>query len=92
MRKLVISLLKRADRKKEFQRNNLLDFEYITAIDGESNIFRDIQARKNWTDPFRNRPLQQNEVACFLSHIKAWQRCIDLNQSVIVMELSLIHI
>jgi len=86
MKKLVISLLKRADRKKEFQRNNLLDFEYIKAIDGESNIFRDIQARKNWIDPYRNRPLQQNEVACFLSHIKAWQRCIDLNQSVIVME------
>lgn len=86
MKKLVISLLKRADRKKEFQKNNLLDFEYITAIDGESNIFRDIQGRKNWIDPYRNRPLQQNEVACFLSHIKVWQRCIDLNQPVIVME------
>ena len=86
MKKLVISLLKRADRKSAFQRNNLLDFEYIKAIDGETNIFRDIRSRDNWIDPFKNRPLQQNEVACFLSHIKAWKRCIELNQPVIVME------
>ena len=86
MKKLVISLLRRADRKAEFQKNNLRNFEYLQAIDGESNIFRHIQARPSWLDPFQHRPLQQNEVACFLSHIKAWQRCIELNQAVIVME------
>ena len=80
MKKLVISLLRRADRKAEFQRNNLQNFEYIQAIDGEANIFRHIGARENWLDPFRNRPLQQSEVACFLSHIKAWQRCGHDNQ------------
>lgn len=86
MKKLVISLLRRADRKTEFQKNNLENFEYIQAIDGEANIFRHIQARPNWLDPFKKRPIQQNEVACFLSHIKAWQRCIELNQAVIIME------
>ena len=35
MKKLVISLLRRADRKAEFQRNNLQNFEYIQAIDGK---------------------------------------------------------
>ena len=29
MKKLVISLLRRADRKAEFQKNNLQNFEYI---------------------------------------------------------------
>jgi len=86
MKKLVISLLRRADRKAEFQKNNLQNFEYIQAIDGEANIFRHISARENWLDPFRNRPLQQSEVACFLSHIKAWERCVELSQAVIVME------
>ena len=86
MKKLVISLLRRADRKAEFQKNNLQNFEYLQAIDGESNIFRHIQSRPNWLDPFQHRPLQQNEVACFLSHIKAWHRCVELNQAVIVME------
>lgn len=86
MKKLVISLLRRADRKAEFQRNNLQNFEYIQAIDGEANIFRHIHARPNWLDPFKKRPMQQNEVACFLSHIKAWERCVELNEPVIVME------
>ena len=79
-------MLRRADRKAEFQKNNLQNFEYIQAIDGEANTFRHIHARKNWVDPFKNRPLQQNEVACFLSHIKAWERCVELNEPVIIME------
>ena len=86
MKKLVISLLRRPDRKVSWQSNKLNDFEYIEAIDGSNTIFRDIKARKDWTDPFKKRPLLQNEVACFLSHIKAWKRCIELNKTVIVME------
>ena len=86
MKKLVISLLKRTDRKKLFQQNNLSDFHYIKAIDGNDHIFRNIKPRKDWVDPFKQRPLQQNEVACFLSHIKAWKKCVELNETVIVME------
>ena len=86
MKKLVISLLRRTDRKKLFQQNNLSDFDYIEAVDGAKETFRDIRARTNWLDPFRKRKMLNNEVACFLSHIKAWQRCIELNQTVIVME------
>ncbi len=86
MKKLVISLLRRADRKVAFQQNNLQDFEYIEAVDGQNNHFRHIRGRKDWIDPFKNRPLQQSEVACFLSHIKAWKRCYELNQPCIIME------
>ena len=100
MKKVVISLLRRPDRKISFQTNRLTNFEYLEAVDGQQHIFRNVKARSNWTDPFKGRPLQQNEVACFLSHIKAWERCIELNTSIIVMEddviinnhLSLIHI
>lgn len=86
MKKLVISLLRRSDRKYEFQKNGLQDFKYIEAIDGDSHLFRRCEARKNWIDPFQNRPLQHNEVACFLSHIKAWKECVEINEPVIVME------
>ena len=41
---------------------------------------------ENFRDPFKNRPVLKSEVACFLSHKKAWQRSIDLNQPLIVME------
>ena len=86
MKKVVISLLRRPDRKVSFQTNGLTNFEYLEAVDGQQHIFRNIKARSMWTDPFKGRPLQQNEVACFLSHIKAWERCIELNTSIIVME------
>ncbi len=86
MKKLVISLLRRTDRKKLFQDNNLKNFQYIEAIDGASNIFRHITARKGWRDPFKNRKMLNNEVACFLSHIKAWKKCVEMNETVIVME------
>ncbi len=86
MKKLVISLLRRPDRKVSYQKNELSDFQYIEAVDGKQELFRNIKARENWLDPFKKRPLQQSEVACFLSHIKAWKKCIELNKNVIVME------
>ena len=86
MKKLVISLLRRPDRKVSYQKNELSDFQYIEAVDGKQELFRNINAREDWLDPFKKRPLQQNEVACFLSHIKAWKKCIELNKNVIVME------
>lgn len=86
MKKVVISLLRRPDRKSAFQRNNLQDFEYLQAVDGEQEVFRHVKAQCNWVDPFKNRVLQQNEVACHLSHRKAWERCIELNKPIIVME------
>tara|TARA_Y100000114_G_scaffold156999_1_gene186505 strand:- start:6989 stop:8824 length:1836 start_codon:yes stop_codon:yes gene_type:complete len=86
MKKVVISLLRRPDRKVSFQTNGLSDFEYLEAIDGKQKNFRFIESRKYWHDPYKNRPLQQNEVACFLSHIGAWNRCIYLNEPIIVME------
>ena len=86
MKKLVISLLRRPDRKVSFQTNNLTNFQYIEAIDGSAKTFRHIEARKYWIDPFKKRPLQQNEVGCFLSHIKAWNKCIEIGEPVIVME------
>ena len=82
MKKVVISLLRRPDRKVSFQGNGLTNYEYLEAIDGTQKNFRFVEARKDWVDPFKNRPLQQNEVACFLSHIGAWNRCVYLNEKI----------
>ena len=86
MKKVVISLLRRPDRKVAFQKNKLSDFEYLQAIDGEQQTYRFVRSRDGWLDPFRKRPLLQNEVATFLSHIGAWNRCVYLNKPIIVME------
>jgi len=86
MKKIVISLRKRTDRKQEFQKNKLQNFEYIEAVDGDNFVFRNFRAREGWVDPFKNRPLLQNEVACFISHYNAWQRVLETQQPCIIME------
>ena len=52
MKKLVISLLRRTDRKRNFQKNGLTDYEWIRAVDGNDNIFRDCRADPKWSNPF----------------------------------------
>ena len=84
MKKLVISLQRRTDRKKEFYKNNLINYEFIEAIDYKrlNNFIVD----ENFRDPFKNRPVLKSEVACFLSHKKAWEKCLELNEPVIILE------
>ena len=45
MKKVVISLLRRPDRKVAFQKNKLSDFEYLQAIDGEQQTYRFVRSR-----------------------------------------------
>ena len=84
MKKLVISLQRRTDRKKEFYKNNLTNYQFIKAIDYKrlNNFIVD----ENFRDPFKNRPVLKSEVACFLSHKKAWEECLKLNEPVIILE------
>ena len=87
MIKLVINLERRTDRKEYFTENNKLsEVKFITAVDGESEDLSMYPTREGWVDPFLNRPITKAEVACFLSHRKAWQYCLDKQESVIVME------
>jgi GR25 family glycosyltransferase involved in LPS biosynthesis len=84
MKKLVISLKRRTDRKKQFYKNNLTNYQFIEAIDYKrlNNFIVDEEFR----DPFKNRPVLKSEVACFLSHKKAWEKCLELNKPVIILE------
>lgn len=86
MKKLVISLLRRTDRKRNFQRNNLTDYKWLEGIDGRDHIFRECSAKDGWVNPFNGRPLLQNEVACLLSHAKAWEEVANQNEPMIIME------
>ena len=87
MIKLVINLKRRTDRKEYFtEKNKLSEVKFITAVDGESEDLSMYPTREGWVDPFLNRPITKAEVACFLSHRKAWQYCLEKQESVIVME------
>ena len=87
MRKLVINLPRRTDRKKHFiEKNNLSEVEFIKTVDAQTDDLSMYPTREGWVDPFLNRSITKGEVACFLSHRKAWQECLALGESVIVME------
>ena len=93
MKKLVINLPERTDRKAHFQGKHIWldDVEFITAINGHD--VDHAQMKKNgfsinhtWRDPFRNRRMTKGEVGCWLSHYSAWQKCLELNENVIILE------
>jgi GR25 family glycosyltransferase involved in LPS biosynthesis len=93
MKKLVINLKRRNDRKENFFRKNsfLSDVEFIEAVDGrEINhqmlLNSGFDTNRLWRDPFQNRKLTRGEVACFLSHARAWKYCVSINEPIMVFE------
>lgn len=92
MKKLVINLERRADRKEHFLKNNSLsDVEWLPAVDrNDINIdvlnSNGVDTNRLWRDPFHNRKMTGGEIACFLSHRKAWTECANLNEPVMIFE------
>ena len=64
-----------------------IDFEFFDAVDGRSG---DNAALPNYSDDYCvrtwRRPLTQGEVGCFASHYRLWKRCLELNETIIVLE------
>jgi GR25 family glycosyltransferase involved in LPS biosynthesis len=93
MKKFVINLVRRFDRKENFllRNSSLGDVQFIEAIDGKEIthqilINSGFDTNRLWRDPFHNRKLTRGEVACFLSHARAWKHCVDLQEPIMVFE------
>ncbi len=93
MKKLVISLAKRTDRRKHFEEKNssLEDWSFFDATD--KDILSYELLRKNgmstnlsWRDPYKNRKLTRGEVACAISHRNAWAYCLEIDEPLLVLE------
>lgn len=93
MKVFVISLEKRKDRRELFSKTNdsYLSYTFYDGFDGynlndkwllENNFHID----KNWRDPFTKTPVLKGEVGCFLSHWTLWEKCIEINQPIIILE------
>ena len=95
LKTFVISLDRREDRKVIFQVNNdnylTHGYEYFSAIDGKDLDYEGLKSMgydtfKEWKDPLNKTNLTTGEVATSLSHIHVWEKCIELNEPVLIFE------
>jgi len=91
MKKFVINLKRRSDRKELFEKNNLENYTYIDGVDGHAINMQTLidggwHIDTRWRDPFKNRKLQNGEVGCTLSHYTAWKMIAQMDEPAIIME------
>jgi glycosyl transferase family 25 len=78
--------MKSSVARKEFHeqqaRKYKVDIQYFDAVDGASLSDESFNAlRYTYL-----RPLSKGEVGCFLSHKALWQKCVSLNEPIIILE------
>ena len=82
---IVISLLN-AKERRDFQQNQLsklgLEFEFLDAT--SIHNLNEATYKKHYQD--WQRPLKTTEVACYYSHRRAWDRVIQFNKPVLILE------
>lgn len=88
----VINLERAPDRLEHVRRelapvNHLVDFQVFQAIDGRKgwhSLFEhyDDQKSQRW----KGKSLSLGQLGCFASHYMLWKECVELNESIIVLE------
>ena len=93
MKKIVINLKRREDRKKQFLEKNafLSDVQWLDAFDAkdlthEKLLKKGMDTNRLWRDPYKNRKITRGEIGCFISHATAWQYCMQVNEPIMVFE------
>lgn len=66
-----------------------VDFSFLDATDARTDElipFKEKFYSRKLAKLCKGRPLTDGEIACFASHFRAWQKCVDLNEAIIVCE------
>ena len=94
MKKIVINIERRTDRKENFLKKNssLEDIVWCQAFDGKTITYEDLEelgasTDLSWRDPYKKSKMTHGEVGCLLSHRKAWLACLQLNEPVIIIDI-----
>jgi len=90
MKTFVISLKKSIERRERIQKTLSkagIDFTFFDAIDaGQENFkYYDKTAPQKTTKRF-GYILTKGEIACYASHYSMWEKCIELNEPLLVLE------
>lgn len=93
--KIFIINLARATDRKDFMKTQIekinhpdMEFLFFDAIDaknGEHHRF-DSYYRSFFTRLYRAKDSTDGERACYASHFSLWQKCIELNEPIVVLE------
>ena len=93
MKTFVINLASRKDRIQKFEENNAdyISYDVLRAVDGYQVSYDELNrmgfdVNHKWIDPILQTPLTKGEVGCFLSHWKAWKKCIKADEPCLILE------
>lgn len=96
MKAFVINLSRRKDRYDGFVKSHQktgqdFSFDRFEAVDGSKYTYKSLLSEgfdtyKSWRDPYHNRKLTHGEIGCFLSHYKLFQKCVELNEPILIFE------
>lgn len=94
MKKLIINLETRADRRWFFTKSHKWlgeEHNFFKGVNGREVDHAEMKRKRfainhKWRDPFKNRRITKGEVGCFLSHYMAWKEVVALNEPVLIME------
>jgi len=86
---LVISLKRSPDRREKVKQELskiTLPWEFLDAVDGSQMSLPPPEYKPTKVKRLQGYPLTANEIGCYLSHMKAWQRCVDQNLPTLILE------
>jgi len=94
MKKLVINIPRRKDRREHFLKHNskiIKDFSWTDGVDGkeithESLLAMGADTNKFWRDEFLNRSLTHGDVGCLLAHRNAWVKVANQDEPMMIIE------
>lgn len=97
MKAFVINLSKNTTKYYQFKERfadkfgDSLELERFDAFNGALTTNEKLRrlgygTLSSWRDPSINRKLTHGEIGCSISHLQLWQKCIQLNQPIIIFE------
>lgn len=84
-KELMLSQIKSNDL---IQKSDDLEFIFFEAIDAKQNQHIKFKNEKQsfLTKIIRGKKLVDGEIACWASHFLLWQKCVELNEPVVILE------